>query len=47
MMCAMHPTCIASDSGLPTCDCWCAQCLEEAHPMPITLTGLMRVIDID
>lgn len=21
-----HPTCVASDSGLPECVCWCAEC---------------------
>ena len=21
-----HPICVASDSGLPECACWCAEC---------------------
>lgn len=23
-----HPICVASDSGLPECACWCAECKE-------------------
>lgn len=23
-----HPLCISSDSGLPECACWCAECKE-------------------
>ena len=26
--CDQHPTCSASDSYLPVCKCWCAECKE-------------------
>ena len=26
--CTQHETCISSDSNLPTCKCWCAECKE-------------------
>ena len=26
--CSQHPTCSASDSSLPICKCWCAECKE-------------------
>jgi hypothetical protein len=26
--CPQHPTCVSSDSGLPECRCWCAECRE-------------------
>jgi hypothetical protein len=27
--CSQHEICFASDSKLPVCKCWCAQCKEE------------------
>ena len=26
--CSQHDTCVSSDSSLPMCKCWCAECKE-------------------
>jgi hypothetical protein len=26
--CSQHDTCVSSDSSLPMCKCWCAECME-------------------
>jgi hypothetical protein len=48
--CSQHPTCSASDSYLPLCKCWCAECKDymKAIRTAVKLSGgaVMREIAI-
>jgi hypothetical protein len=43
--CSQHPTCSASDSYLPLCKCWCAECKDymKAVRKAFKLSGGMRI----
>lgn len=36
--CQQHPICRASDSNLPECTCWCAQCADDRRRRALTWT---------
>ena len=46
--CSQHKTCYASDSNLPVCKCWCAQCKEEMREVrkAFKLGGADRIAEI-
>jgi len=43
--CSQHQTCTASDSYLPICKCWCAECKDymKAVRKAFKLSGDMRI----
>ena len=49
--CSQHPVCSASDSYLPLCKCWCAECKDymKAVRQAVKLSGgaVMREIAIN
>ena len=46
--CSQHPVCSASDSYLPLCKCWCAECkdiMKEARKA-FKLSGAARIAEL-
>lgn len=44
MTCEQHAVCASSDSALPECECWCAECTEHMKKVRSNWTPDIRVI---